>query len=148
MPTTTRWPAAQDGLKTLLAARAGLDGVPVDVGYPKGGPKREHLWITGEVEDWNQEWETTAVANAPVRERFTLILEVYVIKRGASFDDVRSRLLELVGEAEATVRADFTLNGAVAVATLAGGRIQEGVLEGQREMHAEVRIACDADLAG
>ncbi len=147
MPSTV-WPDAQDALKAALDARPGLTGVPVTVGYPAGGPNVEHIWIAGQVTDWTREWETTAVANAPIREEFTLELYVVVSRRVRTFEEVRVRLLAILDEIEAAVTADFTLGGAVAVATLTGGEIQEGIDDERRSGGAELRVRCEADLAG
>lgn len=151
MPATV-WPDAQDALKTALdtalAASEDCIGIPVTVGYPAGGPKAEHIWIAGTVTDWTREWDTTAVANAPISEQFTLDVYVLTSKRVRTFAEVRTRLTAILDVIEAAVVADFTLSGTVAVSTLSGGEVQEGIDDERRSAGCELHLRCEADLAG
>lgn len=146
--TTSRIGIARDNLALMLKNRPALDKVSVDVGYPTGGLKGEQIWIAGRIEDWTQDWVTTAVLEAPLREQFTLLVRVIVTVSGADFSKVQDRLMVIVGEVERTVREDFTLNGAVTVVTNITADMDEGMGDRQRSLAAELRIRCDADLAG
>jgi hypothetical protein len=150
MAATSRVGAAQDALKAAIAARPGLAGVPVDVGFPAPTPAPEHVWLSGHVNEWTTAPETTAgsAGLGPRDERFTLVVRVYVFRAGPEFLPLRDRALAIRAEVEQAVAADPLLGGAVALAFPAGGRMDEAVRDEGREVGVEVLVSCRAQLAG
>lgn len=145
----TAVPAAQDAFAAQLKKRSALRKVAVDVGYPSGGLKLEHIWISGVIDDWAQEWSTSGQDGpAGIDESFTLHTLVYVQKSGDSYIVVRDRLVELVAEVQAQLRSDFTLDGTVQLATIVGGGggWDEGLLQKARTALLDIPIHCDAYL--
>ena len=152
MADISRIGAAQDALKTLLAARAGLANVPLDLGFPPGGPQDEHVWISGRVDDWDREYVTTGPntgADAALRrEDFVLKVIIVVSWRTTSYVEARDRALALQAEVERCVLSNPTLSDSVFQCELAGGSIGEGVSPDLRQVVPELNIACEAHLAG
>ncbi len=119
MATTSRIPAAEDALKSILTARLALAAVRVDVGYPAPAPEPEHIWIGGEYEDWEQETITT---DPDKQETFTVPVKIIVQQSTEAYTDVRNRLFALVAEVEEAVRADPKLANTVWEAEVIGAR--------------------------
>jgi hypothetical protein len=145
----TAIPAAQDALAAGLERRDALAKVKIDVGYPAGGLKLEHIWLSGVIDDWTQEWSTSGDGGpAGIDESFTLHTLVYVQKSGANYTVVRNRVVELIAEVQAQLRSDFTLGGTVQLATITGGGPgwDEGLQERSRSVLVDIPIHCDAYL--
>lgn len=150
MPAVSAVGPAMDALRAAVAARPGLAGVPVDVGFPSGGPAPEHVWVSGILDDWTQVPETTATATGlgPRDEQFALVVRIYVHRSEAEYKPARDRALALAAEVEAAVAADPKLAGTVALAFPAGGRMEEAVRDDGRDIGIEVRVSCRQQLAG
>lgn len=142
--------AAQDALVAAIAARAlmSTDNVPVTLGTPPRGGQREHVWISGEVTDWTQTWETTgAVATAAREERFTLAVWAFKMVSGDAYAPARDRALVLLNEVAEVLRADDRLAGAVFHAEYGGGELAEAQIDNAVYVVASIRVRCLAYLA-
>lgn len=140
----------------LFLARQALAGNPLkevalEIGWPPGGPGSEQVWISGRVEGWDQQWETTGPATGPDaadrEETFTLKVICLVSMAGASYLEARDRALELAAEVARAVLSDDRLGGAVFESNIAGGRLDEGVIPQGRHVAAELDIFCRAYLS-
>lgn len=152
---STMIPAVLRAFHEELAARPGLlafatDGVaptkvPVDLGWPTGGPQARHVWIDGSVSDWVSEWITTATgADGTVAydERFTVTVNVLWSTPRAEFAQLLDETFALVAEVDQQLLDDFTLAGTADLASLIGGDFAEDVTaEGGRRLFVERRIA-------
>ncbi|MGH9168731.1 MAG: hypothetical protein ACRD02_12990 [Acidimicrobiia bacterium] len=154
MADTSRIGAAQDNFKTLIAARQvsgnPIEGVPLDVGFPDGGPQAEHIWVSGRVDDWDQEWETTGPATGPDaasrQETFTLTVVCVVSAATVSWTEARDRVLAIAAEVARAALGDDTLAGAVFQSLVSGGKVSEGILPEARQAVAEIKLSCTAYL--
>lgn len=148
MPKTTRIAEAQDGLHELLRNRPNLTDVQIDLGWPRGGPSAEHIWISGSVEDWSQEWEVTGdLETADREEAFTLIVNLIVSQRD-EYKVVRDRAIDLIKEIELSLRDDDTLKGAGFSSEFRGRRFDEGWSDETRQAAAMIAIRFTAYLGG
>lgn len=141
----TRIDLAQDGLKALLVARAGLSGIPVDLGWPTRqgeGPAPEHVWISGDVVDWTREALTTGAGSRARDERFTLPIKVLVRQATDDYAEVRNRALALVDEITAAVESDTSLGGAVTDCDLMSGSVEESLVDDGRQLGITLNVAC------
>lgn len=151
MAASTRIAAAQDALRTLVAGRANLATLEakkrITVGWPSQGPDEEHIWISGDVTDWRQEWELTGAGTQAREERFVLTVHVLATKTGADYAAARDRVLALIAEVEAALRASLTLSGSVFDAEMLGGQLEEQPSEdGRRQVVASLRVGVHAFL--
>ena len=145
----SRLAAAQDALRSQIAARPALADVRVDLGLPTrdgDGPAPEHIWVSGDVADWRQTPLTTGATSRAREERFVLRVHVLVEQQTASYVDVRDRTLTLVGEVEAAIHSDTTLGGKVAWAELGTKELEEGLVPDGRRLIATLSVECIADL--
>lgn len=143
-------PQAQDKLEEVLKARNIVSSrghkVPIDVGWPDGGPQPEHIWIAGEVEDWRQEQSVTGdMETADKQETYTVLIRILVAKR-KTYRDARDRLFELVAEVALALREYFSLEGKVWEAEFAGGAMGEEVGSDGRRAAATLRISMTSFL--
>jgi len=141
---------AQDALETILKARNIVNArghkVPIDLGWPKGGPQPEHIWIGGDVDDWRQVQSVTGdMEEADREETYVLKVRILVAKRD-SYRTARNRLLALVAEVELALREYFTLAGAVWEGELAGGSFGEEVNDEGHAVAATLRLSMTAFL--
>lgn len=137
MSVLTRIAAAQDALKAALASRPALADVHLDIGFPienGGGPYDEHIWISGEIPDWKQEWEVTGLGAQAKEETFSLSVIVRVFLEGATYVVSRDRAIALVGEIEQEMRDDWTVGSSVFDMSVKGGILHESVHEKAREV--------------
>jgi len=150
---SSRVGAAQDALYAILNARAGYtnaDGskVPVDLGYPLPIPQDEHVWISGEINDWTQEAETTG--DMPARqEDFTLTVNIIVRRTTGSYTNVRDRALVLASEVELGVRSNAGLpnpSNTVNFSEVATMNMTELVQNEKREIQIKLGVRCTAQL--
>ncbi len=134
MDLTSSIGRAQDALEAILKNRNILNTrghkVPIDVGWPKGGPQSpEHIWIDGGVENWRQVQSTTGdMETADREETFALLVRILVSEK-ADYRTARDRALELIAEVEEAMREFFTLNGKVWEGELGGGEMGDDVYE-------------------
>lgn len=152
MALTSRWAAAQDALLAALQARPALASLvaarALTLGYPALGAQAEAMWISGAVTEWVQGAGSTGTSTTAQREEtFTLAVNVLVAKTGADYKTPRDRALTLAAELEAVLRADWTLGGALFEAFVAGGEVQEGVADTQRQVLVTIEVRCRAWLA-
>lgn len=144
--TTSRLWAAQDALKTALAAAytAASIGDPVDLGFPRT-LQPDHTWIAGRA-DVEQ---TYVVSNLEAPdEAFALVVDI-LVTLGGTYEEVRDRLMARATALETAIRSDAFLGGSVSDATTATMRVREGVTDdGRRQLGLEITIACAAYLVG
>jgi hypothetical protein len=132
----------QDALKTAIENQS--PGCPVDVGYPTGGRKPKHIWISGEA--------TTTVAghdSSMGTRQETGTLEVLCVtkKSGASYTTVRDETLALVDKIEDALAADRSLGGLVMSAVVVNGELSEAVDKEWREVGVVLRISTGGSVA-
>lgn len=149
---TSRIPAAMDALEAMLVGQGILDSegnpVPIDVGWPNLGPQREHIWISGRVEDWQEEQEVTGdMATVAREETFLLGINILVAWRD-TFKATRDRAFVLLGGLEEALRQSYTLNDTVFQAEKRSAQMSEGVQQEQRDVLITVKVAVDAYLSG
>lgn len=137
MATTSRIGAAEDALTTILKARPGLSGVSVSTGYPVPTPEPEHIWVGGQVDEWEQSNVTT---DPDREERFTMQVKVVVLQAEDRYTVVRDRALVLIAEVEGAVRDNPRLAGTVWEAQVASGSLDEFVSDEGRGVGATVKI--------
>lgn len=107
--------AAQDRLRQVIASA--LPGVPVHVGWPPGNPNWEHVWISGDVDDWERRWPVTMTqTSAVVDERYTLRVNITTSTSSDAYSVLRDRLIALATAVDNAIRADVTLAGTVSFA--------------------------------
>lgn len=128
MVSSAIW-AAQDGLlatiTAALAAETATAKVPVELGTPLT-VKPEHIWISGEVQDWNQEYTVSGLRQKD--ENFTLRICIAVQHLGLSYIKVRDRAKELGDIIENSIHADYTLGGAVMLSKTRGAVLEEALV--------------------
>lgn len=148
MPLTTRFPAAQDGLKTLIAARPALAGVQLILGDPLKELRRETIWIEGIVENWQRQPATSARDDLVAEEEsFDLTVHVFALVTGAGYTAARNRAITLAGEVDLAIRSDRSLGGAVERNTfITGGEVGEGPLGQARVVEIALLVSCEAYL--
>lgn len=131
---------------TILAGKGRLVPTPVCAGYPDGGPNDEHIFTLGLVDDWDQEFDTSAgnVSGQIIgskNESYTL--RARILTRANTKDGYRAardRALALLGALEDTCRTNFTLTGTCQLAQLTGGIFVEQLESNHRDVGIEARI--------
>lgn len=136
---------AQDELKSLLIGAPDLAGVPKHLGTPiKLDTLREVVWISGEVEEWNQEYRVTGLQAKD--ESFTIKVHVLVTKSG-DYEATRNRARALAAAVEETISANYTLNDTVELAQIRAGAVEEARLDDrQHQVLITLYINCRAWL--
>ncbi len=149
MSATTIW-AVQDALKSLLDADTTLTaaGVARSLGWPVGGPEREHVWIAGAVERSQQEPVITTAANPRRKETYQLAIHTLVRWEDDEYLKVRNRIKTLTDAIELVVQGDHALNGTVFFAQVDSHEVEEGVEEKARTIGVTIRIAIAAYING
>jgi hypothetical protein len=147
---TTQVPVVLQALHEQLAARPTLlaRGVPVDLGWPTGGPQPRHLWLDGSIEDWSEEWLNTvaAVGPTPKEERFTITANLLWGTAEAEFVPLMLEAFDVAGEVDRQVQEDFTIGGTVDESNITGGEFGEDyATEGGRRILITRRIAVRTD---
>jgi hypothetical protein len=137
---------AQDALLTALQANATLSEVTLDLGAP-GRLERQHVWISGEVEDWSLAYTTSGLVSRD--EEFNLRIHVLVTMTGRSYVDARTRVVELGQAVEDVIADDVTLAGTVMLATVARGSIDEATGgDGRtRSVLLTIHVRCNAHVS-
>jgi hypothetical protein len=151
--SSTRIPIVMDALADQLRQRPGLQQlavagiawkgpVPIDVGFPPQGPRALHIWIDGDVEEWEQSWANTGIAGiAPRDELFTLTVNHAVSLMADTFVKVRDLAVVMADELASLLVDDFSIAGTAEMAQITGGTLSEGVLsDGQRECLIEQKL--------
>lgn len=113
---------AQDALLAALEGSATLAKVTKGLGAP-GKFEREHVWISGEVDDWTLNYRQSGLVARD--EDFGLRIHVLVTRTGVKYADSRARVIELGQAVEDAIAADYTLGGAVMLATIERNTIDE-----------------------
>jgi hypothetical protein len=149
--TTSKLGLAQDKLKELLAGRAGLAGVKVDLGEP-GVFESEHLWVDDRVENWTQSWaESGPLTGADAAEReehFTLRVHAQKSLLGDNFAKARDRVLVIVAEVEKLMRENERLDATLFSSEWSAGGIARGKTQDQTIVGAVIEISCVVYLGG
>lgn len=136
---------AQDALRTVIAER--IADVQVTLGYPPGGPTSTHVWISGDIEEWTQEWQITGNNEQKRDEQYVIPVSIVAIQTGKEFKPVRDRVLELAREVGIGILSDVTLGGVVFDARPAGGQAYEFLQASKRGYGLELRIQIEAHVA-
>lgn len=100
--------AVQDAVARVVAAA--LEGVPVDVGYPPGGPQADHVWVSGDADCRYQELDSVPAHRT---EHGTVRVHVLCTRIARTLDVARDECLSLAARVEQAIAADLTLGGAV-----------------------------------
>jgi hypothetical protein len=140
MGLTSQLNEAEDALKTTVAARPALAGIPIALGEPPS-IKQEHIW-TSEAAEATQRFDVTkqAAGTGQREEKFELGVKVYVERLGDAFQPARDRASALAEEVEAAVVNDHTLGGVVWFAEVVGIRRESGLFEDNRAILMTVRV--------
>lgn len=121
---------AQDELKTLLDASAGLAGVTKAIGTPlKLSDLKEVVWVSGEVEDWSQSYRVTGLGAKD--ESFVIRVHCLVTQTG-DYTAARNRAKAFATAVEDTITANYTLNGKVELAQVTSAAMEEARLDERR----------------
>jgi hypothetical protein len=134
----TAYPDFQDALYAVVN---GATTTPVSLGWPTGGPKASHVWISGAgeiqlsdgVSGYGQRDETMT---AEVRIKVDLATSTYTDARDAAFT--------ISDAIEAALSADTTLGGVVGHARVTSIRVDEAVEERQRSVGIVLTVTADA----
>lgn len=122
--------AAQDALKTLIAADSAFSGIPVDTGPPLT-PKLEHAWVSCVVESQVAPVGSNLSPLASDPEiAFGLIVQQYA---GRDWTAIRARMAELAAAGELVIQANPTLSGTASYAHPARFSLHEAQV-GDREV--------------
>lgn len=111
---------------TIQRGRGNLAPIPVDAGYPSGGPKAEHVFTLEQIDTVDQAYDTTIAETqgemvGSKEETFTLTVRIITAPSAADgFPSARNRALELLAAIEDTLRQYHTLDGTCMFAQLAG----------------------------
>lgn len=120
--------SAQDQLKAQIVTQATSIGVSVFIGAP-ARPQDECIWVSGEVDDWNQTFALTGLKAKD--EIFTLRVHCLTTRIG-EYVDARDRAKTLGEIVEDAVSADYTLGGTVQLAEVSGAVLEEAMVDERR----------------
>lgn len=123
---------AQDALYTLINASTALVDAktPVTLGDP-GRREREHVWIGGEIDDWNQ---TYGVSGLGARdESFVIPIISVVVWTSDNYTIARDRIKAIGSAIEDVIAQNPTLNGTVMLATINRMATDEGAIPEERK---------------
>lgn len=137
---------AQDALLALLSDSAPLAKITRGLGSPMK-LDRKHVWISGEVEDWNLAYTTSGLVSRD--EEFNLRIHVLVTKTGVTYENVRAEVVTLGQAVEDAIASDVTLAGTVMLATVARATIDEATGgDGRtRSILLTIHVRCNAHVA-
>jgi hypothetical protein len=143
---TSTIPAFKAALQAQLQKRQGLNGVMVSYGYPGPVPEVEYIWLA----DVRGSQALATMGNRKREEDYSLTVLIKTEISGVQPTDQQTateRAFTLMGELEAQLRTDPTVNAAVRVAQvegpvdlveLAGNNARGALLT--VTVHAEARI--------
>lgn len=138
--------------ETQDALLAALSGTPVLAKITKGlgAPAkfdREHVWISGEVDEWTLSYPVSGLLARD--EQFTLRVHVLVTRTGKTYADARERVVVLGQAVEDVIAEDVTLGGAVMLATVARGSIDEATSgDGRaRSLLLTIHVRCNTHVS-
>jgi hypothetical protein len=137
---------AQTALLGLLQASTPLARIAKGLGAPAKF-EQDHVWVSGEVDEWQRDYRQSGLAS--MDEQFTLRVHVLVRRSGATYGEVLTRVRVLAEAVEDAVNADYTLGGAVMLATVQRGTIDEaaGGDGRSRAVLMTLHVRCDAHVA-
>jgi len=144
---TTAIDAATTALATLVRARlAGAsERVPYSIGHPGSEVESEHIWCNGHVDDEDQEHAVSGLITKD--ETFTLRVHVLVTLVCDEFHEARARCSALRDLVMNAVRDDFTLGGAVELATVISVEPDQAIPgDGRHSAGDTIRVRCRAYL--
>lgn len=136
--------AVQDALGTLIAAQllSSSETTPLSIGYPAGGLRGEHIWISGEFDAATPHYISGGLQRD---EEGEVQVRVIVVYSSADMAAARDRALALAKIVENAVSTDPTLAGAVANSYVTGIRGAEAVPdEHSRQYGLALRVAYQA----
>lgn len=125
---------AQDRLYAALKDNL---GVPVSLGFP---PKMSptHVWISGGVSEWTQEYRLTGLAAK--HEEFVFSIHTLVTSTSPSYEAIRDMARDITDDIEDIVSSDAFLSGEVRLAQVVRGELEEALLEEGRKRQVGVRL--------
>jgi hypothetical protein len=135
-------PTMKANLVTQLQARPGLAQVQVTNGPPFPSPQREFIWV-GEARGL-QTWGTFG-PNGLRQEMYGTEVTVSVIREGTDTAAGTSRAYTLMGELEAQLRTDPTVNGAVMAARVGDVELKEMVTAGGETRTSEIVVTVECE---
>lgn len=147
MSATTIW-GVQDGLLTKLNASTPLTDVAKCLGWPTGGPAREQIFISGNVERTQQAPHLTTSANATRHELLTMSVVVFVKWETDDYTEVRNRAKTLADAVEVAVQGDSSLGGVAFYAQIVSHDVEEGIEDDARLVVVTLRVGVSAYFAG
>jgi hypothetical protein len=145
MSTFTRLGAAQDGLKTLIDASAGLSSVARYIGAPDTFADTEAIWVAIDAES-TQALEITQATFQKRSEEIRLQVVARVLDTGQTLVVMRDRALVLIGEVEQAIMAAPSLGNIVFNAEPVGVRTAQAVYENGNLITAELTVSAMALL--
>ncbi|CAB4218386.1 hypothetical protein UFOVP1608_25 [uncultured Caudovirales phage] len=137
--------ATQDAFKTLLSASTDLTGVPIHLGTPlKISDLKEVVWVSGEVEDWVQEYRVSGLQATD--ETFVIRVHCLVTVTG-NYVAARDRAKTLLQAVEDVVASNRTLSGTVVLAKVTNLALEEARADERRhQVLATLYVNCRANL--
>lgn len=136
---------AQKALYDALVGAAGLAGVPVYLGSVTGQVPEEFVYVAGEIDTGNQDYELSALSAK--LETYDLRVEAFTQYSSDDFELIQTRLDAISTSIENAVHANSTLSGTVMLAQVSRFRMEEAVYEGSRQGLLTMWIGCEAWLA-
>jgi len=136
---------AQDALKAILDDAEGLAGITKSLGTPlKLSDLKDVVWVSGEVEDWNQDYRVTSL----LAKDETFVLRVHCLTSiTGDYRAARNRVKSFAEAVEAVVSENYTLNGTVELAQIRSGAMEEARLDERRHQALiTLYISCRAWL--
>lgn len=142
--TTSSIPSVKATLVSRLQARAGLAGVQVAYGWPKGAIQKELVLVGGT--KGAQAWGPFGKRSKD--EEYDLQVAVSVVFADGVQQAATERAFVIVGEIEQELRNDPTVGGIVRLAAVEGNfSLDENVLGGlEREAFVEFSVHVDARI--
>ena len=142
MATTSRIPAVQDQLKTLLAARSALQGILISVGDPATPRPAEFIQIASLIDEWTQEWPVPEQK----AESWTQPIHI-VVEKASDYVTARDRAFAILAEVEAQLHGDRTLSGVAWDANIARGAIGEIIDSEFKVVVVTINLDCAEEFA-
>ena len=118
--------AVLDLLKTALGADPSTAKIPVDLGTPLKFTTTENVWISGEVQEWDQTYAVSGLAAKD--ESFTIRVCIVAQKLGVAYAPLRDRVRTIGSIIENAIHSDPQLDGLVQLAQVKPNTLEEGLV--------------------
>ena len=147
MVSSKLW-ASQDALlnliTTTLAADPDTDKVAVELGTPTQ-VKDEHVWISGEVNDWDQSYTVSGLRQKD--ERYSIRICIAVQRLGLNYAAVRDRAKAIGDLIEDAIHDDYTLGGVVMLSQIKPASLEEALVgDKKRAVGLNIDVEIQATL--